>query len=163
MDRFRSGSEHPAPCGEGSAVKARTLTRLRSSDQTSREMAGKTHTFLIWLADGRRMAGGRDSVKQHSLSYPLTYIVNGVLRVFHFACVKLILLEVDEVLVRWISLCLASNFWEKNFTGEGLGLFLRNFTNAWISLCLASNFWKKNFTGEGLGLFLRNFTNAIIL
>ena len=124
MDRFRSSSEHPAPCGEGSAVKAYTLTRWRSSGQTSREIAGKTHTFLIWLALGRRMAGGRDSVKQHFLSYSLTYIVNGVFRVFHFACVKLILLEVDEVLVRWISLCLASNFWRKKlYMGKGRDFF----------------------------------------
>ena len=57
--------------------------------------------ILIWLGPGRRTAAGRDSVKQHQNS--LTYIVNGVLRVFHFTCVKSILLEVDELLVRRIS------------------------------------------------------------
>ena len=62
---------------------------------------------------GARPANGRRSGFGQATPNSLTYIVNGVRRVFHFTCVKSILLEVDDFLVRRISFSLASIFWKK--------------------------------------------------
>ena len=58
-------------------------------------------------------------------SNSLTYIVNGMLRVFNFTCVKSILLEVHDVWLRRISFSLSSIFWKKkekeNWNKERVG------------------------------------------
>ena len=77
---------------------------------TSREIAGKTHTFWFdWGPAGERRRSGFGQAAPNSL----TYIVNGMLRVFNFTCVKSILLEVHDFWLRRISFSFSSIFWKK--------------------------------------------------